>query len=311
MTRHVKLGLLVIAAVVAVIAIAIALGIHATRGDTVTYHTYFDESVQGLDVGSPVKYRGVPIGTVAAIEIAPDRVHVDVELALRQNAVARLDLGLGSAPPGARAQLANQGLTGVKFVDIDFFDPNESPPPKLAFEAKVHVIPSRRSLLHGLAANLDIVSQKLPDLADRGTAALEKLDKILDEVREAHLGSRAGDALDRTALAVADIRRVLHGIDRAHLPEATARALRDFDAAVARIDRAVAQVEGSSGLIASARRATDSFADLGKSAADDTIDLGRTLRELGDAARAVRELAETIERDPTMLLAGRARGRQP
>jgi ABC-type transporter Mla subunit MlaD len=292
---HVKLGIFAIAAIGAAIAAAAALGLHASQGKTVAYHTYFDESVQGLDLGASVKYRGVSIGTVSGIEIAPDHVHVDVELALHESAVDQLDLA--SAPPGARAQLSGQGLTGVKLIDIEFFDPAESPPPQLPFATAPRTIASRRSLMRGLATNLDMATERLPELLDRGTAALDKLDKLLGEVRDARIAAQLGDA-------IADVRRVVGSIDRARLPEQTARTLRDFDAAVARIDHAVAQVDGDRGLIASARRTTDTIGD-------SAVDVGRALRELGDAARAVRELAEAIERDPAMLVAGHARSKQP
>ena len=52
----------------AMIAGAVALGLRSVQKETVAYHTYFNESVQGLDVGSPVKYRGVPIGALSAID---------------------------------------------------------------------------------------------------------------------------------------------------------------------------------------------------------------------------------------------------
>ena len=65
---------------------------------------------------------------------------------------------------------------------------------------------------------------------------------------------------------------------------------------------------GDSGLVASTRRATDSIGDLGRSTSDSTADLERTLRDLDEAAKAIRQLAESIDRDPDMLVKGRAKG---
>ncbi|MDF2698350.1 MAG: Paraquat-inducible protein, partial [Labilithrix sp.] len=66
-TNHFKLGLFVLLAFAAVIATLITLGAWSMRKDSVQYHTYFNESVQGLDVGAPVKFRGVTIGFVSGI----------------------------------------------------------------------------------------------------------------------------------------------------------------------------------------------------------------------------------------------------
>src|SRR4029079_11450848 len=121
------------------IAAAVLLGVATTRKQTVKYHSYFNESVQGLDLGSPVKFRGVTIGNVSAIEIAPDHRMVDVVSELDVTDIKRMGLAeVGSAkrgkakfsiPADLRAQLGSQGLTGVKFVAIDFFDVKSSPPP--------------------------------------------------------------------------------------------------------------------------------------------------------------------------------------
>ena len=54
------------------------LGARSLQKEVGRYVSYFDESVQGLDVGSPVKFRGVTIGTVGGIDVAPDHRHVEV-----------------------------------------------------------------------------------------------------------------------------------------------------------------------------------------------------------------------------------------
>ena len=64
-TNHFKLGLFVIISFSAAVVTGIALGSEAMKKETTKYHTYFNESVQGLDVGAPVKFRGVTIGSVS------------------------------------------------------------------------------------------------------------------------------------------------------------------------------------------------------------------------------------------------------
>ena len=121
--NHFKLGLFVLFGIIAVVFAAAALGANALRRDTMVYHTYFNESVQGLEIGSPVKYRGVPIGTISAIDMAPDRRHVGVSLELYTKELKRLGLTTESTggvvgtrftiPDDLRTQLASQGITGV------------------------------------------------------------------------------------------------------------------------------------------------------------------------------------------------------
>jgi paraquat-inducible protein B len=308
-TTHIKLGLFAIAVLAGAITAAAALGIRAMSSSTVEYHTYFDESVQGLELGSPVMYRGVNIGAVADISIAPDRKHVDVELALRERDA--MHLRLTEELPELRTQLANQGVTGLKFIDIDFFDPRANPPTPLPFAVAANYIPARPSLMKGIETNLEEVGVRLPDLFNRAGTTLDKLGHVLDDVHDQRLAVRFGDAVDRAGLALGDMRRLVRHVDDARLPAQAATALRDVDATISKADNVLARVDGDSGLIANARRATQMFGDLGRSTIGSTEDLAQTIREVGEAARAIRELIETIDRDPDMLVKGRARSGKP
>jgi phospholipid/cholesterol/gamma-HCH transport system substrate-binding protein len=285
--RNLKLGILVLATLVAIIVAAVVLGIHAMAPQTVAYHAYFDESVQGLEIGAPVKYRGVRIGSVNSIDLARDRKHVDVVLAVAEHDVTRLDLE--RTAPHLRAQLGGQGLTGLKLVDIDLARPDE-PPPQLPFAPARHVIPTRPSLLTGLASEFVALKRRLPELADRSTRSLDKLDRVLDDIHDSRLAARAGDAMDRLGSAAGDARRLVAHIDRARLPEHVTATLASTDQAIARADGVLRTV-----------------GELGRTTVTSSAELTRTMRDLGDAARAIQDFAEELERDPELLIKGRAR----
>ena len=75
-----------------------------------TYRIYFTGSVTGLQQGSPVRYRGVPVGTVSDIRLDPDnvtRVRVTIEV---QNGTPIMSDSIAS--------LEVQGITGGAYVQI-------------------------------------------------------------------------------------------------------------------------------------------------------------------------------------------------
>ena len=129
-TNHWKLGAFVVASTLIGLTAAALLTARTMQVVSVTYTSYFDEAVTGLEVGSPIRFRGVSIGNVSAIDVAPDRRHVEVTYSLGVTVLRRLGLATTgrdkkitiSVPPGLRVQIASTGLTGTKYLQIDFFD---------------------------------------------------------------------------------------------------------------------------------------------------------------------------------------------
>jgi ABC-type transporter Mla subunit MlaD len=304
---HFKLGLFSLAALVAIAAVAVALGVRGTRKDLVRYQTYFDESAQGLDLGAPVKYRGVRIGNVGDIAIAPDLKQVSVGLAIDRAAAERL--ALDERSPALRTQLAIQGITGVKFIDMDFVDASRNPPPVLPFPPGRRYIPSRPSLFKGIEGRLAPVVRDIPELVDRATATVEKLGRMLDDLREEGLAARVGTLLDNIDDTNAQLQRWVTGLERARLPARAADTLKTIDALATKLDRTLDELEGTRALIASAKHATDSLGEVGRSTRGSSRELERTLRDVGQAARTLRDFIEDLEREPDMLVKGKARAR--
>lgn len=315
-TTYFKLGLFVLIGLVALVAAAFGLGI-GLREETVPYHTYFDESVQGLEVGAPVKYRGVSIGSVSATEIAPDRRHVDVTLALEVEALRRLGLAERiekvdvirphfALPHEVRAQLGSQGITGVKFVNIDFFDPKSNPIEPLPFKPDENTIPAAASLMKSVEDSLMHALDRLPDVLDGTRAALARIDGVLAQLQADKVPEAIQALLRNLDGAVTDLRTAVKDIDRARIPEKTAQAIENLDGALTQMRELLERVGGDGGLVASAQRATDSLGNVGRKVDGSAAELERTLRELGNAAQSVRELADEVERDPEMLLKGKS-----
>lgn len=74
------------------------------------YVAYFNESVQGLDKDSPVKYRGVTIGRTVTIGVAPDSKLIEVVLKIESGQKLGGDIV---------AQLKPVGITGSMFIELD------------------------------------------------------------------------------------------------------------------------------------------------------------------------------------------------
>jgi phospholipid/cholesterol/gamma-HCH transport system substrate-binding protein len=140
------------------------------------YVAYFNESVQGLDVDSPVKYRGVSIGRVARISVAPDSKLIQVLLKIESG--QRLDSEIV-------AQLKAVGITGSVFVELDRKaegEPDLSPP--ISFPSEYPIVASKPSniseLLRGIDEVLDeLKSLDLKGIADAGKATLENLNQVI------------------------------------------------------------------------------------------------------------------------------------
>lgn len=192
-TNHWKLGAFVVATVTAGVGALFWIGAQRMGTETVDRVTYFEESVQGLDVGAPLKVRGVPIGTVAAIRIAPDGKLVEVRTRIQTEQLQRLGIEVdslsqklgeplpvegedGVAEPELRLSLSTTGITGVKFIEADFVPPT-TPTPKLSFTPPRNFIPSAASTL----ANLELAARDIGAELPRTLAGLRELAATLED----------------------------------------------------------------------------------------------------------------------------------
>ena len=122
--------------------------------------TYFNESVQGLQLDSAVKYRGVDVGNVEKIRVAPDNKLIEV--------VMKVNLR-GDTPKETVAQLKSAGITGIVFIELDQKKPGAADLlPKITFAAEYPVIPSRPSDITRLLSGVDSIIVQIKAIDFKG-----------------------------------------------------------------------------------------------------------------------------------------------
>jgi phospholipid/cholesterol/gamma-HCH transport system substrate-binding protein len=312
-TNRWKLGLFVILGLALALTALVVFGARRWNNATVSYLSFFDESVQGLEAGSPVKFRGVTIGRVATIDVAPDQRHVQVEneLFVEQlgrlglHSVARGDTGF-SVHPKLRVQLAQTGITGVKFILLDFFDGSAHPTPVLPFKVPPNTIPATPSTMKNLEDSVVRTANQFPDIAAALLGTATRLNTLLDSVEKERLPVRAGDTLGEANAAMLELRAQLSALDAGELSADAKQGLGELNRTLASANRLLERLESDQGLMKSAERAANSLNEVARGAQSVGPELELTMREVRGAARSLRRFIDALERDPDMLLKGRA-----
>lgn len=168
------IGLFVIIGTLVCAGIIIWIGAAGVFMKGSLYTTYFDESVQGLQVDSAIKYRGVEIGKVQSIKVAPDYRLIEV--------VMKISLE-GDLQNQTVAALTSAGITGIVFIELDRIKAGElSNSPNMNFKSSYPIIPSRRSGIGRFLADTGIIMQNIKDIDIKGISdQLKNTSKAIED----------------------------------------------------------------------------------------------------------------------------------
>jgi phospholipid/cholesterol/gamma-HCH transport system substrate-binding protein len=196
-----------------------------------TYATYFDESVQGLQKDSIVKYRGVDVGRVEKIRVAPDKALIEV--------VMKINLK-GELQRSHIAQLKPAGITGIVFIELDRKEPGERDlSPKLSFASEYPIIASKPSEIKQILSGVQGVLENLNKIDAKGisegivstvanlNSVITKVDNALAEKRLDEIIVEAKNTLVKVQNLASNIEGEIHALDLAktgaHLESTTAK----------------------------------------------------------------------------------------
>lgn len=323
---YLRVGLFVVAATGILIGLVLFLG-GSRVSQGAKFETYFRESVQGLDVGAPVKFRGVTIGQVTEIGLVraeygqpddPEELrHATYQLVLVRYVIDLRRLGpapdtVQAVQSGLRARLASQGLTGLSYIELDFVDPKQFPVQAVPWVSRDTWIPSMPSTL-----------SQVQDAAQQFAAKLNRIDfEALAGAMQGLVGDLRQEMAEgdvrRTLTRAADLLETLRGtVQAAQIPELT-DDLRRTSTSVRDLAQSREVKTLLTNLAASAARLSDSLKQLpqvvasinttarraGDSTADVQASLVPLLRDMQAAAANLRDTTETLRRYPAQVLLG-------
>jgi phospholipid/cholesterol/gamma-HCH transport system substrate-binding protein len=128
--NYFRLGLFVFAGFAVILALILVFGTGKLFKKTTMAETYIEQSVTGLDVGAPVRFRGVKVGQVTFIGLSGTLYETNQPFPERKEyVVVRMQIDgdedelLGpnkKLPKDLRARVKSQGVTGVNYVELDY-----------------------------------------------------------------------------------------------------------------------------------------------------------------------------------------------
>lgn len=297
-----------------------------------TFISYFDESVNGLDVGAPVKFKGVPIGEVTDINLRVDleneTFQVPVQYAINLDPVtdttgARLNLDdpallRDQVEDGLRAQLQLESIvTGKLYVELTYIsDPDsavyaQGPPSRLSIPTELSPLAKLGEGASGLVTNLrqfDVtqINENLVTFLVNANDKMEALD---------------AEAINRSALStIESVREVVESKEvrtaLQDMPKATERlraTIKDAQALIQRLDRGVEPTadeleKTSRQLRATLKRMRRTMDEVDQTLSPNSgigYQMNEALSNLSEATEALRVLVQSLERNPSMFLRGR------
>lgn len=287
---------------------------------------YFNESIHGLELGSPVKLRGVRVGRVVDLNVQYDQtlrrsvvrvlcefnrdIITDgkggmVDVSSREVLQELIDQGL-------RAQLGVIGLaTGLLYVELDFLDPAEYPDTHPQTDLKYARMPAVPSAISEFQASLTEILARVKQVDIAGMA--REFSGLLADVR------RQVNAVEADQL-VAQWTQAAESINALATSPETAAVLTNLNAAAVELRTVLARLDGQidpagenlAKTLEETRRTMETF-----NATAQTLrrfihaqrnlggDADQALSKLAAAADAVQRLADYLERNPQALLTGR------
>jgi len=298
--NYFKIGAFVIIGLAIAVIGIVVFGAGKFFRHKIMIETYFDQSVQGLNVGAPLKYQGVQVGNVKEIGFAfnyyqTSYTYVVVRAEIQQELVGERK-SLGRIPTeeerisrikelietGLRLQLDSQGITGVAFLNLANLDPKRFPPLKIDWEPESLYIPSA------------------PGTITQITQAVENLTGTLETIDIKGMTDKVNQILVSTDKAIEDAQIPVIAKDVRELLDALENNSKRLDSILEsqEVKQTLKNLSQTLENVNTASRKFNRFSSTQRE------ELDRILEDIRATTENLRELTDTVKRYPSWFLFG-------
>ncbi len=314
--NYLKIGLFVLGATAIAIAGLIAFGVGSFWQEKIYAESYFEQSVQGLDVGSPVKFRGVQIGRVESIglvsaEYATRQRYVLVRFSLYRDAFeapnqTRLAHFIEEeVASGLRIRLAFPGITGTAYLEADYVEVPPPATPVIDWQPAYPVLPAMPSTIARYSDAIDGILKSIDqvDLQRLGSG----LDRVLSAMSEL-LESGQAQQIGHQALGLmTDLRATTRRLDRllADAEKPLGEALQRLPEAVQQYELLAVRLNALAGDLPEASAPLSiTLQQINALLAREQPTIGSILADLRQVAENLREITDDGRRHPARMFFG-------
>lgn len=281
--KYFVVGLFVTAAMIAAVTFVLWIaGAHDTRA-TKRYTVHFTDAVNGLKVGGVVQYKGVEVGKVTDIFLAPERndlIRVNIEVVAQTPVYASTE-----------ATLAMMGVTGIVYMDMKTDVADAQPVPVIEGE--------EYPVIQGNGTQLARILADVPEISKQVLAITKKVNGLLDQNNV--------EAFNVILSNIESLTRDMNGLLSEDNVSHASNTLSNFSAASADMKEMVARFEKTADEVDKAVQAitnvvTKNEANINKFTQDGLEQIMRMSQETRKMAESIRRTAEKLNQDPSQLI---------
>lgn len=302
--QYFRIGLFTIFAFLLLAALIIFFGGGKAFQKKIYLETYFDKSASGVDVGAPVRFRGVNIGKVSNISFVFNEYPSEQRSSIYNYVILELEItkpvfpGMFEKPDigkyiqaavdqGLRARIEPLGITGLNYIELDFLNPSESPALKISWTPRNYYVPSAPGQLESILTSVnkimrDVEKLQLSDMGEQTLALLRRLNSAIEEAKLGEISEEIRTLATNANQLITEIRTTLSEIDFPVLTADARKALSAASDAATDLQRILNNVEPS--------------LQFGKD------DIAVTLANLRKITENLRLLSEDLRTNPSRLL---------
>lgn len=318
-----RIGIFIIAGTLILAGALVVFGAGQIFRPKINFITYVDGTVQGIEVGSAVKFRGVSIGKVKNIEfLFTERPEVPMQT--QDNLVVIImeidkevfpgmfdeddltEVIQRSADRGLRARIEPQGITGLNYIEINYVEPDRFPAMAITWKPEYYYLPYAPGELTNLLDSVNNIMREIEelnikDMSDGAVALLENLNKAV-----------AGADLDKLSAEAQKLFTDLSGaVESANIPKLSEDAQKLFTEISLAIDNS--DIEGlsteSQKLVIEIGRSNEELRQILRNMEPalrfNGDDIGALLSNLKVITDNLRVVSGELSRDPSSLIFSR------